>query len=169
MIRRISPELDSLKKIAEKKIKENHNRAMEIIKSEEPLTKIIGKEIGRAIVDGPKTFVNDIEEISVPLRSIAEKTVEAINEKKDPISQKASEIINDNPIINPVNIVDKTEEAIKTYSSVVSNNVDEIGKEVTKTVVKEKTKNIVKNGFLQKINNFFKKIVEFFKLKFRKN
>ncbi len=160
-LERFSPELNRLKEITQATIEENLSHATEVINSKEPLTKVIGKEIGRAIVQGPSKMIEKVEEVSEPLRSMAEKTVEIIAEQSDPISKKVTEVLKAHAEINPVNVVNKTEEVVKTYAKTASESVDDIGKEITKTVIKEKAI-AVKQSFWNKIVNIFKKIKNFF-------
>lgn len=157
---KFSPEINQLKNITKKYINENINTTKEILNKKEPLSKIIGEEIGKAIVYGPAKTIERVEEISEPLHSIAKKTVDIIAEQKDPVSQKITEVLKAHTEINPVNIVDKTEEIVKTYAKTASENVDIIGKEITKTVLKEKVNNAVKKSFLNRVIDFLKKIIE---------
>lgn len=165
MIRRFAPELNTLKNFTKRKLEENISHAYDVIKSEKPATKVIGQEIGKMVAKGPETLMNDLKEVSAPIRSIAEKTVEILSEQKDPISKEICEIIKNKPNINPVNIVDNAETAIKTYSENISKNMDDIGVEITKTVVEEKIKTKAKQKFFDKILSFFNKIKMLFSFK----
>lgn len=164
MIKKIYPELNVLTTIAKKTVQETQKQADKILKSNEKPAKIIGQEIGRLVSQGPDKFVKTVEEVREPILSIAEKTVDAIKEKQDPISGKISELIEKYSVINPVNVVKNTENVVKTYTDVISKNVDVVGAEITKTVVKEKTTKIIKTTFKDRFIKFINWFKNLFKI-----
>ena len=86
-ISRISPELNKLKEIAKETMEENIVHTIEVLESKEPLPKLIGRELGQMVVQGPSRIVEKVEKVSEPMRSIAEKTVEILAEEKSPRTQ----------------------------------------------------------------------------------
>lgn len=153
-INNFAPEINLLKKAAKEAIEEGKSHTQDVIKNSKNPVDVLTAGIVDIVTLSPEKVITKTEKVSKPIASIAEKVVEEMTTSKNNIVQNIGETIQNNPAINPSNIIKKGQNIFNEQITALSEKKDKAVYDIGKNVVKNK----IKNSFFKTIADFFKKI-----------
>ncbi len=104
-------------------------------------------------------FVKQSENLTKPVVSIINNTLDAMSESSNPLIKKNADFVKSHPEINVANIITDIQDSISTKSADIKNTVDNITDEVAVNVVKKKAKNkLFNNKFVIFLSNLINKL-----------
>ncbi len=159
LVNKINPELTNLQGLAKEGIQDGITHLSNIVSHPDEFKKTAAREIVEIVQEGPKKTSDLVDKVTGELGSIAKKTLEAMKESDNPIAQKVAETAEQNPTVNPEEVINKARDIIKETIATVETERDGLEKEIVKEVVKNK----VKKGFFGYFKNMFAKIKNFIK------
>lgn len=150
----LAPEINTLKKAAQVALEEGKAHTKDVIKNSKSPIDIVNAGIADIVTLSPENVIANTEKVSKPIASIAEKVVEGMAGSKNNIVQDIGETIQNNPALNPSNVIRKGQSVFNEQITALSEKKDKAVYDIGKNVVKNK----IKNSFLKSVADFFRKI-----------